>query len=258
VVSRLGDVYVYNGSMLQKGDCMLLLVHLGNVAQKEGIGTEDLRFLLENGLPLPTRVTKRLQIEHFEMWLKEEKQREDWDEALRANGNRHAKARHAMRSKYAASLHKRYGKKLWYDVLCKYQTIPERVIELVNENTAKKIAGERAMTTMPLARSLESLALQMPKAERLKIRAECLDANVPFLDGSGPGAERQSRMVQQYEGEGRDTKHEREQAWLVTKQLARNYGKYRVGWVVIKALAHAQNKLWLLRRATVHGISLLE
>jgi hypothetical protein len=138
VVSRLGDVYVYNGSMLQKGDCMLLLVHLGNVAQKEGIGTEDLRFLLENGLPLPTRVTKRLQIEHFEMWLKEEKQREDWDEALRANGNRHAKARHAMRSKYAASLHKRYGKKLWYDVLCKYQTIPERVIELVNENTAKK------------------------------------------------------------------------------------------------------------------------
>ena len=98
----------------------------------------------------------------------------------------------------------------------------------------------------------------MPKAAREKIRAECLDANVPFLDGSGPGAERQSRMVQQYEGEGRDTKHEREQAWLVTKQLARNYGKYRVGWVVIKALAHAQNKLWLLRRATVHGISLLE
>ena len=239
---------------------MLLLVHLGNVAQKEGIGTEDLRFLLENGLPLPTRVTKRLQIEMFTMWLKEEKQREDWDEALRANGNSEPKARHAMRSKYAASLHKKYGKKLWYDFVCKYQTIPERVIELVNENTAKKIAGVRAMTTMPLARSLESRALQMPKAARAKIRAECLDANVPFLDGSGPGAEQApfSRMVRQYEGEGGDTKQEREQAWLVTKRLARDYVKYRVGWVVIKALAHAQNKLWLLRRATVHGISLLE
>ena len=140
-MSRLGDVYVYNGAMLQQGDCALLLIHLGNVAKKEGIGTEDLRALLENGLPLPPRVTKRLQIELFEMWLKEANQREDWHEALRANGFRHAKARHAMRSKYAASLHKRYGKKLWYDVLCKYQTIPERVIELVNENTAKKCRG---------------------------------------------------------------------------------------------------------------------
>lgn len=233
VVSRMGDIYVFNSNALAQGDCQLVLTHLGNVAWKMGFDTKELKYLKEHGEALPVETICEVQRELFQMWLDEEGQAQDYANALKKHRGPGA-AQHAMRMRYLSSLHRRFGKKLWFDILCRYQTIPERIIELVNENIARKVEGSRKMTSEPQGRNLESLALQLTAKKREALQRDCNAGDVPFLDApssSGLGAEQapMSRERQQYEAKGKATKRAREDAWRMTKGLVKMQELYCVG-----------------------------
>ena len=249
-VSRLGDIYVNNSNALAQGDCQLILIHQGNVSYACGLSTAVLKDLLARGKPLTDEVVNRLRKDLFEMWLREEGQAVDFKKAMQECKNQEGKAKHAMRMRYMSSLHRRFGKKLWFDILCRYQTIPERIIELVNENVARKIKNERVPTLARVERNLESMAMQLPAQDRRALKRVCEEQEFPFLaepTGSGPCAEQVdywSRDKQQYEGGGKAKKGMREEAWLVTKNLAKMADLY-CGGDMKRALALAPcNRAW--------------